>query len=125
MHEQQNEMFDKKQKEKPLKKETEILEKKNTITELKHLIESNKSDWLSMQRNSPWIRVVGHWKLLRQKRKRKIIEKIEDSYRNYGAQWNKTMFALWELQKEKKRRKGEKVYLKQKWLKPSQIWREK
>ena len=38
MHEQQNEMFDKKQKEKPLKKETEILEKKNTITELKHLI---------------------------------------------------------------------------------------
>ena len=44
MHEQQNEMFDKKQKEKPLKKETEILEKKNTITELKHLIESNKAD---------------------------------------------------------------------------------
>lgn len=46
MHEQQNEMFDKKQREQPLEKETEILEKKNTITELKHLIESNKADCL-------------------------------------------------------------------------------
>ena len=118
MHEQENEMFDKKQKEQPLRKGTEILEKKNTIIELKHLIESNKADWLP----SPWTRVVGHWKLLRQKRKRKIIQKIEDSYRNYGAQWNKTMFSIWELQK---RRKGEKVYLKQKLLKTSQIWREK
>ena len=125
MHEQQNEMFDKIQKEQLLRKGTDILEKKTIITELRHLIESNKADWLSMQRNSPWIRVVGHWKLLRQKRKRKIIQKIEDSYRNYGAQWNKTMFALWELQKEKKRRKEEKVYLKQNWLKTSQIWGEK
>ena len=44
MHEQENEMFDKKQKEQPLRKGTEILEKKNTIIELKHLIESNKAD---------------------------------------------------------------------------------
>ena len=46
MHEQQNEMFDKKKikKEQPLKKETEILEKTNTITELTHLIESDKAD---------------------------------------------------------------------------------
>ena len=34
----------KKQKEQPLRKGTEILEKKNTIIELKHLIESNKAD---------------------------------------------------------------------------------
>lgn len=31
-------------KEQPLKKETEILEKTNTITELTHLIESDKAD---------------------------------------------------------------------------------
>ena len=105
-------MFDKKKikKEQPLKKETEILEKTNTITELTHLIESDKADWLNMQRNSPWTKGIGHWKLLRQERKRKNNKKIEDSYRNYGAQWDKT-FAIWEHQKEKKRRNKVNEYL--------------
>ena len=44
MHEQQNEMFDKIQKEQLLRKGTDILEKKTIITELRHLIESNKAD---------------------------------------------------------------------------------
>lgn len=42
----------------------------------------------------------------------------------YGTQWKETILALHEFWKEKRKRKGQRVHLKQQWLKTSWTWGE-
>jgi len=37
---------------------------------------------------------------------------VKEAYRNYETQWKETIFTLWEIQKEKRKRKGQECILK-------------
>ena len=101
------------------KNQTEILELKNTMNAVKNAIESinsrlNQAEVSMKQKTCPL--KLSKSQENREKRVKKVCV-------NYRMPLTETIYALFESQK-KRRRSGQKVYLKKQWLSTSQIWGE-
>lgn len=67
-----------------------------------------------MQRKESATWRTGHGKSPSQRSNtRKKGKREKKAYGNYGIQRKETIFTLWKFQKEKRKRKEQKVYLKQ------------